>query len=217
MKMSKRINMWREILILSWVLILACLICISLLIIQNIRMKKNIGFQRGITLKSSSMLFEEKLEENFLFKKFPIPLNPDGFHFQSDYPMPFLRYNLVMLFDFTVCGHCLHAQLALLKQYKEKFEDKFIHILAIIGTVNKREDTEIINMKASGEIFFPCKIIPVEQLYKTFGLNKEHFLDTPFYILTSHEAQIYDFLKPQYLETKELGRWLDILSRMEII
>ena len=191
-------------------------IFIVLLIMHNGKLKSRFNALKNIPKKSVSIVFEENLEKRFLFKKFPIESSITSFKFHKKYPMEFVQYNLFMIFDFTTCGNCQHNQLAILKQHKTKFEEKNIRILGIVGSNGKSDESYLIEFDLSGETFFPCKIIPVEQLYQTFGLNRERFLDTPFYILTSHQYQVLDTCKPKYQDTKEFELWLDIIVNMDV-
>ncbi len=199
----------------QYVVIVVFLLFIVLLIIQNGKLRSLFTTQKEIPKKSASTIFEEHLEQQFLFKKFPVDLSAGNFQFQKKYPMEFVQNYLFIIFDFTTCGNCLRDQLALLKQYKEKFEIKNIRVLGIIGITSKGEESYLIGLDVGGEIFFPCKIIPVEELYRTFGLDRERFLDTPFYIFTSHQYQVLDTCKPAYQNTKEFELWLDIIANMD--
>lgn len=201
----------------QWVVIAFFLIFIVLLIIQNFSLKSRYIPPKVIQQKTWTMSLMVKMEEEFLFKKCPISLEPTEFFFNAEYPMTFVRHNLVIVFDFTVCAQCLKTQLQIINTYREQLADKSIRILAIIGIASKREESDIINFKKNGGIFFPCKIIPVEQLYQIFNLSKDRFLDTPFYLFTSHESIIQSVFKPEFQEIDKFIRWIEIFSRMDII
>jgi hypothetical protein len=93
---------------------------------------------------------------------------------------------------------------------------KNIAVLAITGIVDKKEEAEIINLRKSGAVFFPCKTVNVQQLYDIFHLPKENFLDTPFFIYTSHTFKVLDIFKPKYMDNKGLETWLRIVTDQEI-
>jgi hypothetical protein len=201
----------------QWIVVAVFSILMVLLIYQNVQLKANPYSQLKLDPKVKSLTFEESLNNRFLFKKFPMNLKIDQFKFYKQYATDYVNNSLILIFDFTVCGKCLYEELAVLNEFKEQLTDKKINILAIIGISGQNEIANIIALHKAGEIFFPCKIIPVDLLYSTFGLNKEHFIDTPFYIYTSHQFQVLDTFKPQYLETKEFKKWLSILANQDIL
>ncbi|MCX6580253.1 MAG: hypothetical protein NT166_08715 [Candidatus Aminicenantes bacterium] len=44
----------------------------------------------------------------------------------------------------------------------------------------------------------------------------DHFLDTPFFIYTSHTFKVLDIFKPKYMDNKGLETWLRIVTDQEI-
>lgn len=206
-----------KIIKVQWVIIAVFFILISFLIYQNIQLK---FFSSQANKKrapiNKAQVFEDRLKEIFLFKKFPIPLNIDEFYFLENIQKNYVNSYLIMVFDLTVCGKCLHEQLDAMKLLKEKIEDKNISILAIAGISAKTEEAEIIGLHKIGKISFPCKTVPVDMIYSTFNLNREVFVDTPFYFYTTHQFQVLDIFKPNYMEIKEFVKWLNILASQNI-
>lgn len=201
----------------QWIIIAAFIILIVLLILQNIHLKITCNQGRLPNTEVKSLSFEKNLAGKFLFKKFPIKLSIKDFFFHEEYQMDFIDGYLVMVFDFTVCGKCLHEELEVLKGFKEKINEKNMLILAIVGLSSKSEEAEIINLKSVGDIFFPCKTIPVDELYNIFHLNIENFIDTPFYMYVSHNFKVLDTFKPQYLDTKDFYKWLTIITHQDVL
>lgn len=200
----------------QWTIISIFVILIILLVYQNIHLKINCKQKETVFPENNSLLFIGDLNKRHLFKKFPMDFNLKDFYFWEKYQRDYVNNYLIMLFDFTVCGRCLHDELGILKHLKEEIEQKNIYILAIIGIVGKKEESEIIGLHNAGHIFFPFKTVTVDLLYDTFGLTRERFLDTPFYIYTSHDLKVMSIFKSQYLDTKEFEKWLQILTNQDI-
>ena len=156
--------------------------------------------------------FENNLKRNFLFEQFPLEISVENFHMFQEEKNKSFNHLLIMVFDLTVCGKCMHEELALLKDYKEIAENKGIIFLALVGTTDKSEESEIINLYRSKILFFPFKTINVSDLYKKFHLEEGVYLDTPFFVYTSIDLKILDIYKPFYLDTKELSKWLEIIA-----
>ena len=165
-----------------------------------------------------SRQFEGKLEENFLFKKIPININMDEFYFKNDDQSKddVLNGYIVILFDITVCGNCLYEELRVLNYFKPMMGDKNLKFLAVAGLVDSGEEAAIISLNRSGLLTFPCKVVNVKELYDRFKLDKEDFLDTPFFLYISHEYRVLDVFKPQYMDTKELSKWLEIIAGQDM-
>jgi len=183
--------------------------------LQNIHLKTSNTYEDKENQKFKALLFESKLKEHFLFKVFPLRIEIEDFYFHEDQKRDYINGYIIMIFDFTVCGKCLHEELVTLKDFKEKAEQKNIFFLAIIGISDKSEESEIINLHRTGDIYFPCKVVNIEFLYKTFNLDMENFLDTPFYIYAAHTFKVLDIFKPRYLDTKEFNKWLTIITNQD--
>lgn len=205
----------KKLISLQWCIIIVFFVLIVLFIIQNLNLKNSISLKTKVNTSLNSQSFEYKLKEYFLFKKLPIKIELEDFYFFEKHKMGHIDGYIIMVFDLTVCGKCLHDELKLLHTFREKADDKNIFFTAIIGTTDKREDSEIINLYRTGSIFFPFKLINIDDLYDIFKLDKENFIDTPFYMYTTHTYKILDIFKPQYLETKEFYRWLSIITNQD--
>ena len=202
---------------IQWIIIAMITVLIGLLIFQNIHLKFSSNDDNHTHKVNKSLIFEQKIKKNFQLKKFPFELVLKDFYFQENHKREFVDNYLIMVFDLTVCGKCLHEGLATLKHFQERIESRNVGLLAIAGIANTSEESEIINLYSSGEMPFPCKTMSVDELYKEFELDKEHFLDTPFFIYTSHQFKVLDIFKPELFETKELRRWLKILADQDIL
>lgn len=185
-------------------------ILIILLILQNRGLKRTKPIAKSNDCQS--LLFEVKLKEELLFKTFPLDVKPDGFFFNKENQLENVNGYLIMLFDLTVCGRCLDDQLKLLDTYGDIIKSRNISILGIVGIINKSEESEIINRYRTGTIFFPVKFIEVGALYDSFGISQESFIDSPFYVYTSHNFKIVDIFKPEYMDTRRLEKWLGTIS-----
>jgi len=204
----------KKLFIIQWLIIVVFSVLIGLLILQNVSLKKSHPPQ--ISKNCDSLLFETGLDEHFLFKKFPMEIKLENFYFNDENKLDYANGYVIMIFDLTVCGHCLHEELGVLGTYKEALHSKNIAVLAITGIVDKKEEADIINLRKSRAVFFPCKTVNVQQLYDMFHLPKEHFLDTPFFIYTSHTFKVLDIFKPKYMDNKGLETWLRIVTDQEI-
>jgi len=202
----------KRLIVFQWFIIVVFSLLILLFIKQNISLKNVNTAENRQNPKLKASLFEKKLNELFLFKAFPLKLNQDKLVFSKEFEMPFINGYIAMVFDLTVCGKCLNDELIILNRLKENAFSNNIAIIAIIGISDKNEEAEIINRYRSGEIFFPCKMITTDSLYNTFKLDKENYLDTPFYLYLSHEFKVLNIFKPPYLDTKELNAWLKIVT-----
>lgn len=198
------------------VMIAILFVLVLLLTMQNFQLKKQSkGEIHPVQTNGPDDLLIH-LEEQFLFKKIPVSLDINEFYFSKDIDVSFANGYLVILFDMTVCGHCLSEELELLKQFEDGLKSKGIQLFGIVGIVSKKEESNIIDLRRTNQIFFPIKTIEVKTLYRIFKLPKDRFLDTPFFIYTSHQLQIISIFKPKYQETKGLYRWLNILSNQEM-
>ena len=204
----------KKLIFFQWAMIAIFSILILLLIMQNLSLKKQ---KTGVkSAGCSGMQFESKLKEELLFRTFPLSTKTEEFFFNKENQLENINGYLIMLFDLTVCGRCLDDQLKLLDTYREIINSKNISILGIVGIINKSEESDIINRYRTGTIFFPIKFIDVEVIYNTFGISQERFIDTPFYVYTSHDFKILDIFKPEYMDTRRLEKWLDIISTQEM-
>ncbi|MCK4763404.1 MAG: hypothetical protein KAW12_14490 [Candidatus Aminicenantes bacterium] len=200
----------RSLLHFQWIIILILSILIILLVIQNINYKKK--YTR--TLKQGKISkFEHDLKSEFLFEVFPLELKLEDFHFgerlqrqEND-----LDEYIIIIFDLTVCGKCLHEELRILSYFKEIAAEKNISFLAVVGITDKSEESKIINLSRSGELFFPVRIVEVDSLYRIFKLKNESYIDTPFFFYTSNDFRVLDIFKPAYLQTEEFYKWLEII------
>ncbi|MCU0287648.1 MAG: hypothetical protein MUF15_14805, partial [Acidobacteria bacterium] len=52
--------------------------------------------------------------------------------------------------------------------------------------------------------------------YDTLSLSRDKFIDTPFYIYTTQNLKICNIFKSQYMDTRRLEKWLDIIADQEI-
>jgi len=211
---KKMSNENRNLIFFQWAMIAVFSILIILLIIQNFSLKK----PKTITKSKEylGMQFEYELKEKLLFKTFPLEIKPEEFFFNKENLVENSNGYLIMLFDLTVCGRCLDDQLKLLDTYRDIIKSKDTSILGIVGIINKSEESDIINRYRTGTIFFPVKFINVEKIYNTFGISQERFIDTPFYVYTSHDFKILDIFKPEYMDIRRFEKWLDIISTQEM-
>lgn len=205
---SKKVFLW-----VQWLALFTFCLLTILLILQNFSLKEII--QRSGSKQSpkcETLLFESNLEEKFLFKKSPIDISFSDLHFldkKADYGSA--KGFIIIIFDLTVCGKCLHQELEMLEEYKEWALSNDIFFLAIAGVADKSEESEIINLHHSGLLSFPCKIVDASLVYEGFLLNKEHFLDTPIFFYSTPGLKFLDIFKPAYLDTQGLKKWLEII------
>jgi hypothetical protein len=201
----------------QWVVIGIFIVLICLLILQNLSLKShsNHGHATKPDPKMASLLFQQNLDYKHLFKAFPRKVNIEDFYFSGNKQPDFVNNYLIMIFDLTVCGKCLFDGLETLKAFRERLENKNIFVLAIVGVSAKSEESKIIELHSAGDIFFPCLTVPVDELYSMFGLNQEQFVDTPFYMYTTHQFQVLNIFKPPYLDKKEFKKWIKILSNQQ--
>lgn len=195
-------------------IILAFAALTVLLSFQNYSLKTTLASK---TESKQENLFEQNLEAQFLFKKFPFNINLDDFYFHDNTFPDAVNGYVIIVFDLTVCGKCLHEELIALNNFKESLRSKNICLLALVGISDKSEEGEIINLHRTGKIFFPAKTIGVDLLYDLFKLEKDQFIDTPFYFYTSHSFRTLDIFKPNYMATKEFIKWLTIISEQDIL
>jgi len=139
-----------------------------------------------------------------------------NFYFYDQNKQDYINGYIVLISDFTVCGKCLDEELEVMNTFKEKAKEKHLAFLGIIGVNNRKEEAEIIKLYKTEAIFFPCKTIDVNVLYQTFKLNKDYFLDTPFYFYMSHEFLTLEIFKPPLIDKKEMIRWLTIITDQDV-
>lgn len=206
----------KKLMIFQWVIILVVFIFNILLIFQNLNLKNSFLLNNEQHGRFKAWKFESDLKENLLFQNFPIQIKIEDFFFNDKQKLDNTKMYLIMVFDLTVCGKCLHEELAILNLFNEELNKKQISILGIIGISSKSEEAEIIKLQKLGAITFPFKTMEVNSLYEVFGLNKENFLDTPFFVFTNVNFYVLDIFKPVYLKTEELKKWLKIIIKQDI-
>jgi len=201
-------------------LLIAVTIVLSAIILlflhQNLKLKQDIANLTQGDKKNSKHQFERFLEESFLFKKFPVELDIDNFYFYNQHKPDYINGYIVLISDLTVCGKCLDEELEVMSTLREKTGEKNLLFLGIIGVNDPKEEAEIINLHKTGAIFFPCKTIDADSLYRIFKLNRDYFLDTPFYFYISHEFITLDIFKPPLMDKKEMIRWLTIVTAQDV-
>jgi hypothetical protein len=202
----------------QWVIIGILIVISALLIFKTLDYRKKFMDEEEKTEKSNwvfrALDFEKTLKRNFLFKDFPIDLKPENLaFFPADRKDAYYNGNLVMIFDFTVCGKCLNQSFEVLNEFRILAEEKNIAVLSLVGIGNINEEGEVINLYRSGQMPSPFKTLKVDLIYEKFLLDKNNYLDTPFFIYTSNDARVLDIFKPVYLDEKELRRWLEIIVK----
>ncbi len=205
---------------IPWFFVFVSTVLISLLIVQNIRIKNQLvwysKFKAGADKYLDAYRFEKNLGACFLFRKIPINTDVERFlMFRETVNVDNTFYDkyLFMVFDFTVCGKCLDYSFDMVTMFRDKFEEQMILPLAIVGISNKREESEILGFYRSGKMPIPFKTLEVEDLYRSFRLDLDNYIDTPFFILTTGALEVIEIFKPIYLDEKELGKWLDSITR----
>jgi len=206
-----KFNQKHSIVLLTIVSIVLSILIISFLQ-QNLKLKRILASRYPRDKININKKFENFLDKSFLFKKFPIELNIQNFYFYDQSKQDYINGYIVLISDFTVCGKCLDEELEVMNTFKEKAKEKHLAFLGIIGVNNRKEEAEIIKLYKTRAIFFPCKTIDVNVLYQTFKLNKDYFLDTPFYFYMSHEFLTLEIFKPPLMDKKEMIRWLTIIT-----
>jgi len=219
MSFGKRISTKSGYIYLQWLVIIILFVVNVSLIYQNITIKNQFSKKQFSEpdQETDSLRFERSLKNEMLLKKFPLEIHLDDFYFKEDFSHGFVNYYLIVAFDFTVCGRCLHDQLQIIHTVKSELKDKQICTLGIVGIINKKEESELISLYNEGLISFPCKTITTNQMVDLFHLDRERFIDTPFYILLSHQFQVLDVFKPTYMKTEGFKSWLRVLLRIEMI
>jgi hypothetical protein len=99
----------KKLFIIQWLIIVVFSVLIGLLILQNVTLKK--AHPPQISKNCDSLLFETRLDEHFLFKKFPLEIKLENFYFNEENKLDYANGYVIMIFDLTVCGHCLHGEL----------------------------------------------------------------------------------------------------------
>lgn len=206
----------KKLIFSQWLMIGVFFLLIVLLILQNLTLKNSpLPSVKENSAYCQTLDFESLMNNRFLFKSFPIEIKPGDFFNYENSKIENVNGYLIIIFDLTVCGGCLNNELKVLESYKNVLNAEKIALLSIIGVSSKSEESEIINRYRAGYITCPFKFMDVGTLYTTFHLSRERYLDTPFYIYTSHTFKVYDILKSQYMDTRRLEKWLELIADQE--
>jgi hypothetical protein len=207
--------MKKSMIYIQWgmIAILGTLVILLLLKTNEFRKKSSSvsSYSESVNRILQALKLEKKLKKDFLFHNFPIDINPQRFY--SRPPEQNINHKglLLMIFDFTVCGKCLYQELEVVNEFKDWAYSKNISIKVIAGVNGKKEESEVLALYRSGQMPFPFEAINVDSMYEKFNLDKNSYLDTPFFVYTTVDYNIMDIFKPVYLETRELRQWLDII------
>ena len=205
----------------QWLITGISMVIAILLVIQNwnLRMKNSALMEYKIKAQYifNALEFEKNMKKQFIFRDFPFEINPEKLHMyrkpvNEEGPTYYKNY-LIMIFDLTVCGKCLNQSFEILNEFKLKAEESNILVSVIAGITNKSEESEIIGLYRSGQMLFPFITMKNEEMYKTFKLPTDKYLDSPLFIFTNSSFEIIDIFKQVYLDDKELRRWMQIIMK----
>jgi hypothetical protein len=206
----------KKLIFFQWIVISVFIFLIALLIRQNLLLKKSSPPPvKDDSAYFASLDFESQMNSHFLFALFPLKIEQGDFLNYTKKKIENVNGYVIILFDLTVCGVCLNKELKVLESYKNMLNGRGISVLGIIGISNKSEESEILSRYRAGDISLPVKFVNVGSLYSTFQLSRERYLDTPFYIYTSHTFKVYNVLKSQYMDTRRLEKWLELIADQE--
>lgn len=203
----------KKLFFFQWLIIGVFVLLIALLIRQNLILKNSSPISvEKIDSYYESLDFESKMNTQLLFRSFPFEIKPDDFFNYEKSKIEDGKGFVIILFDLTVCGGCLNNELKVLESYKSTLNAGKISLLSIIGISSKSEESDIVNRYRAGDITFPFRFVNVGTLYDTFHLPRERYLDTPFYIYISQTFKVQNVLKSQYMDTRRLEKWLEIIA-----
>lgn len=211
------LNKQEKIVVSQWLIIGVFTLLIILLIRQNLILKKS---PLPPVIENStyyqSLDFEAQMNNQFLFKAFPYKIKPIDFFNYEKSKIEDVKGYVIIIFDLTVCGICLDSEMKVLESYNNILKARKISLLSIIGISSKSEISEIASRYKTGRISFPFKFINVENLYNTFHLTRDKYLDTPFYIYASPTFKVCNVLKSQYMDTRRLEKWIELIIDQEV-
>lgn len=123
---------------------------------------------------------------------------------------------LTLLFNLTVCGSCLHEQLAIVNSFKDSLERKHVKLFAIIGVSDNAERTDVLTLEKSGLLSFPYILATPKELNTIFSFDSEvAYRETPFYFFTDSQLTILSCLNPEGSDPSSLVWWLKSISQQE--
>lgn len=184
-----------------------------LLILQNLEYKKK--YTQLLKQQNTEDIYDNvnNLKTHFLFETFPIDMALDDFYFMDKSEKLLRNDSLIMIFDMSVCGSCLREELRTLSHYKDISRVSNVTLLAITGVTGKNDESSIISLYRSGELFFPFKMVNKNSLYESFKLKTDENLDTPIFFYIDNEFRVLDIFKPRYMQTEGLDRWLAMILK----
>ncbi len=192
-------------------MIFVLFILVILLLIQNLSYKAKYTEMLAREDISNPIDMVYDLEKHLLFETFPVGLDIEDFHFSDGYKILSPNDYLVMVFNLDICGKCLHDALDILGYYREITGQKNVVFLAIAGISDKREESEIIALHKSGDLFFPIKIMKKTDLFDSLKISEPDIVDTPLFFYIAGDFRVLDIFKPRYLETKDLYKWISLI------